>query len=407
MTSPKATRELTKNHNRDLVLKLIIDNYSTSRADIARETKLTRTTVSDVVSGLIAEGLVQEIGLGESKGGKPSILISLVPNSRYLIGINLTQDKFIGSIVNLRGEIKKTVEVPVTTSDRDQALDLLYHILDELLASEWKPVIGIGVGTPGLINTRDGILINAVNLDWHDLPLARLISQRCSLPVSLLNDSQAAAIGEFVYGEHTGSSNLIVVTVQHGVGAGILVNGQIFQGDGGGAGEIGHIVMQKDGELCRCGRRGCLETVASARAVTQHVQERAHLSEPVSFDGVERAFRSGDAVVCEVVLEAGMYLGRALGSLVGALNIETIILTGDMTHFGAEWLAAVRQSMQETALERMTQQTRVEFGRLDYRATILGASAHLLLDNYALLFRQTENSPRPTYAPLTAPRSLA
>lgn len=407
MTSPKATRQLTKNHNRDLVLKLIIDNQAISRADIARETKLTRTTVSDVVSGLILEGLVQEVGQAESKGGKPSILISLVPNSRYLIGINLTQDKFIGSIVNLRGEIKKTVEVLVESSDREPALQQVYHILDELLRSEWKPVIGIGVGTPGLINTRDGILINSVNLDWHDLPLARLIGERYGLPVSLLNDSQAAAIGEFVYGQPGSGNNLIVVTVQHGVGAGILINGQIFQGDGGGAGEIGHIVVQEGGELCRCGRRGCLETVASARAVTQHVQERGHLSAPVHFDAVERAYRAGDPVARAAVLEAGSYLGRALGSLVGVLNIETIILTGDMLRFGEDWLEAVRRSMQETALARMTQQTRVVFGRLDYRATILGASAHLLLDNYSLLFQQTDNTPRPAYAPLALQRSLA
>ena len=173
--SAKATRQLTKQHNRDLVLQMIFGNQKISRAEIARLTKLTRTTVSDVVAGLIKEGLVEEVGLGSSIGGKPSILLSLVADSRYLIGLNLMQDKFIGAVVNLCGEIKETVEIPVDGRDGTQALSLLYQILDRLTQKNWIPIVGIGVGAPGLINTREGIVISAVNLDWQDLPLAHLL----------------------------------------------------------------------------------------------------------------------------------------------------------------------------------------------------------------------------------------
>ena len=394
MTSPKATRELTRQHNRDLVLKTIVDNKTTSRADIARETKLTRTTVSDVVAGLISEGLVQEIGLASSSGGKPSILLSLVSDARYLIGVNLMQEKFIGCVVNLRGEIKETVELPVDSAESGNALQLINNILDQLMQKDWKPIIGIGVGAPGLINTKDGVLIDAVNLDLRNLPLARLLKERYHLPVSIINDSQATAIGEFVYGDHDTDTNLVVITVKHGVGAGILINGQLFQGDGGGAGEIGHIVITDNDVLCRCGRKGCLETVASARAVTQRVQELAHLSEPISIEGVETRFFADDPIAREVVLDAGRFLGKAIGSLVGTLNIKKIILTGDMTGFGDSWLEAVKTTMAGTALQRMTQETEIEFGKLDYQACILGSSAHLLLDNYSLLFTQPQNHHR-------------
>lgn len=391
MTVTKATHQLTKQHNRDLVLKMIFASETTSRAEIARATKLTRTTVSEVVSGLISEGLVEGVGLGSSIGGKPSILLSLVPDSRYMIGVNLTQDKFIGSVVNLRGEIKEIVEIPVQGSDGDAALQLVYRILDHLMSKEWKPMVGIGVGAPGLINTREGVVVNAVNLEWQDLPLAHLLQERYKIPVSVMNDSQAAAIGEFVYGDHAADNNLIVVTVKHGVGAGILINGQLFQGDGGGAGEIGHIVVQENGLPCRCGRRGCLETIASAQAVTQRMQLLSNSPHPISLDTVVEKFKQGDSIARQVVLEAGDYLGKSIGSLIGALHIQKVVLTGDMTRFGKTWLETVNNSMMKTALGRMTQDAQIEVGKLDYRACILGSSAHLLLDNYSLLFTQSGN----------------
>ncbi len=169
----KATHQQTKLHNRDLVLRTIFTHDTISRAEIARVTKLTRTTVSDAVSGLLTAGLVREVGFGSSLGGKNPILLSLEADSRYLVGLNLAQDRFIGAIVNLRGEIKETCELPVVNRNGDQALELVYQILDELLKGAWKPVVGIGVGAPGLINTREGVVLNAVNLDWRDLPLAR------------------------------------------------------------------------------------------------------------------------------------------------------------------------------------------------------------------------------------------
>lgn len=386
----KATHQQTKQHNRDLVLRTIFANETISRAEIARVTMLTRTTVSDAVTGLLAEGLVQEVGYGTSLGGKNPILLSLVADARYLIGLNLAQDKFIGAIVNLRGEIKQTVELPVHSGNGQQALEQVYQILDELLKTEWKPIVGIGVGAPGLIHTREGIVVNAVNLEWRDLPLANLLEERYRLPVTVLNDSQATAIGEYVYGEHEPDGNLVVVNVKHGIGAGILINGRLFQGDGGGAGEIGHVVVQENGAQCRCGKRGCLETVASAQAVARRVQTET--GQGATLDEIRAAFEAGDAQVRAAVLDAGHYLGTSLASLIGTLNIQKIVLTGDMTRFGDAWLDSVNRAMQEAALTRMAEGTQLEIGKLDYRGCILGASALLLLDDYSLLFTGTEES---------------
>lgn len=376
----KATHQQTKQHNRDLVLRTIFANDPISRAEIARVTHLTRTTVSDVVSGLINEGLVDEVGRGESIGGKSPILLSVIADSRYLIGLNLAQDKFIGAVVNLRGEIKETVEVEVHDDNGEKALQLVYQILDQLIRKKHKPLVGIGVGTPGLINTREGIVLSAVNLEWENLPLGSLLQKKYKIPVLVLNDSQATAIGEYVYGnKHKPDENLIVVNVKYGIGAGILVNGQLFQGDGGGAGEIGHVVVQENGELCRCGKRGCLETISSARAVMRRLKLN-------SLDAVHSAFEAGDSNAKESIERAARYLGISLANLIGTLNIQKIVLAGDMTRFGAPWLETVNASMRNAALTRMSEGTQLELGTLDYRACILGASAFLLLDGYSPLF---------------------
>ncbi len=376
----KASYQQTKQHNRDLVLRTIFSNESISRAQVARITQLTRTTVSDVVNGLLAEGLVEEVGRGKSIGGKSPILLSIVADSRYLIGLNLAQDKFVGAIVNLRGEIKEMVEVPVHDDDGQNALESVYQIINQLVRKKMKPIVGIGVGAPGLINTREGIVLTAVNLDWQDLPLGQLLQKKYKIPVSVLNDSQATAIGEYVYGrQHDPEENLIVVNVKQGIGAGILINGRLFQGDGGGAGEIGHVVVQENGTLCRCGKQGCLETVSSARAVLQQLNL-------TSLEQAQSAFESGDANAQRIISKAGHYLGISLANLIGTLNIQKIVLTGDMTRFGNAWLNILKSSMQSAALSRMSEGTRLELGALDYRACILGASAFLLLDDYSLLF---------------------
>jgi N-acetylglucosamine repressor len=380
----KATYLQTKHHNRDLVLRTIFENESISRAEVARVTRLTRTTVSDVVSSLLKEGLVEEIGKGESIGGKTPILLSIVADSRYMIGLNLAQDKFVGAIVNLRGEIKEMLEVSVFDDDGKKALDSVYQIISQLIRRKFKPIIGIGIGTPGLVMTREGIVLNAVNLDWQDLPLGDLLKKKFKLPVSILNDSQAAAIGEYAYGgkaEH--GENLVVVNVKHGIGAGILINGRLFQGDGGGAGEIGHVVVQENGELCRCGKQGCLETVASATAVLRQLKMS-------SIDQVQASFEAGDERTRQVIMKAGHYLGLSLANLIGVLNIQRIMLTGDMTRFGDAWLDVVKEAMHSSALSRLSDNTRIELGVLDYRAAILGTSAFPLLDDYSILFLQEE-----------------
>ena len=399
----KATRQQTKKQNRNLVLKIFFERSSISRAEIARMTHLTRTTVSDIVADLMAEGLVAEIGLGSSTGGKSPILISLVDNSRYFIGIDLAYNMFCGAIINLRNQISNMVCLPADGMDGEKSLKAIFEILDPLTRSDCQPILGIGVGAPGLVNSREGIVVNAVNLGWYDLPLARILEERYHLPVFLLNDCQAAAMGEFIYGQSSPASpNMIVVRAGHGIGSGIIINGQLFQGDGGAAGEIGHVVVvHENGLPCRCGNSGCLETVASARAVVQQAQRLAGNTSftatagndphAVTLETLEKAVVNGDEAALQIIVQAGRYLGLAVASLVGMLNIHNVVLMGEMTRFGDPWLDAIRETVAKTALSRLARDATIHIGSLRENGVILGAAASMASD-YSLLFNNNAHS---------------
>ena len=392
----KATRQHTKEHNRNLVLKYIFQHESISRAEIARITRLTATTVSDIVADLIEVGLVSEIGVGRSIGGKNPILLNLVEDAKWLISLDLAHNQFRGAVVNLRGKIQQSVTLPVNDRTGDEALALVFEILDQLIPSASQPLLGIGVGAPGLINTSEGLIVHSVNLNWVNLPLTPLLKKRYHLPVYILNDSQAAAIGEYTYGkDHQADEDLIVINVRHGIGAGIVINGLLFQGDGGSAGEIGHIVVVPEGGvLCRCGKKGCLETVASAQALIKRVRSLlgqypdsplAQVPHEINLETIEQAFKSDDPLACQAVLETAHYIGFAVSNLVGILNIQKIVLAGDMTRFGQPWLDEIRTTMSHTSLAEVAQNTRIEIGQFSENGIILGASA-IMVNNYSLLF---------------------
>jgi predicted NBD/HSP70 family sugar kinase len=385
----KATHAQTRQHNHRLILRTVYDFGPISRADVARNTGLTRTTVSDVVADLLDDGMVEEVGRGPSSGGKAPILLSLVGDARQVIGLDLGEETFAGALVNLRGEIRRVVELPVDGRNGDDALALVFRLVEELLADTAATPLGIGIGTPGLVDTRTGTIRWAVNLDWENLPLGGLLTERFGLPAYVANDSQAAALAEYTFGaDARRRSNLVTIKVGRGIGAGLVLNGSLFQGDGFGAGEIGHVAVVDDGAACRCGRFGCLETVASSRAIAARAGILAReLGTPLAaaaaerdltIDDVVRGFAAGDEAARTAALEAARFLGRAIAGVIGVLNIERIVLDGPVTAFGEEWRATIADEARRRALTLLSGSTAIEFGRPSRNVVVVGASALLI-----------------------------
>ena len=277
--------------------------------------------------------MVEEVGRGPSSGGKAPILLSVIDDARHVIGLDLGESTFVGALVNLRGEVRRSVELPVEGRDGDDALALVYRLVDELKDAGEGTLIGIGVGTPGVIDTRTGTIRWAVNLDWQDLPLGKLLHERYGVPVNVANDSQAAALAEYTFGgDATRRPNLVAIKVGRGIGAGIVLNGTLFQGDGFGAGEIGHIVVEDDGAECRCGRFGCLETVASGPAIVARARQLG--LEAQTLDDVRLALVAGDEHALAAARYAGRFLGRAIASLIGAVDIHEVVVHGPVAELG-------------------------------------------------------------------------
>ena len=389
-TSRKVTREDSKIHNSNLVLRTIYTQGEISRAGIARQTRLTAATVSTIVADLIERGLVEESGPVSSARGKPPTLVHVATDAFHLIGLDLARSEFQGAVTDLRGKILHQASAPIDGQIGEAALALVYQLIDRLLACAERPILGIGIGSSGIIDARRGLVLQAVNFGWYDLPLQKLLAERYGLPVHIANDNDMAALAEYSYGRYKNSSELVTVNVGYGIGAGLIINHQIYHGHGFGAGEIGHVTVVEDGEQCRCGNRGCLETVASSRAITQRarlIAESGKGSLPgilapsldeINIQHVVQAYLAGDQTLQPLVDEAGRYLGIALANLVGVLSIEHILLSGSVAGFGPPLFKSIQQEIERRSLARSVSKTRVEPATFEKDAVLLGTVALLL-----------------------------
>jgi predicted NBD/HSP70 family sugar kinase len=374
-SSVKATHAHTRAHNASLVLRALYDLGPISRADIARLTGLTRTSVGELVAELEEEGLAHDVGRGPSTGGKAPTLVALRSDARTIITLDLGERTFTAALANLRGELRARRTRDVEGRDGEAALRLVHELIEEVRGEARSPILGIGVGTPGVVDA-EGTIRWAVNLDWQDLPLGRILEERYGPPTFVANDSRAAALATYLFMGDERPQNLIAIKVGRGIGAGLVLRDQLFVGDGSAAGEIGHVVVEPDGAACRCGRFGCLETVASAQAV---VREAAAQGLPVhGLDDLVRLVSADDDRALAITRAAGRALGGAIAGLTGALDIQRIVLLGTMTSLGAPWFDAIQDEATRRTLATSGGAARIVDGGTGEDATLLGACALLL-----------------------------
>ncbi|WP_137844173.1 ROK family transcriptional regulator [Microbacterium sp. 2FI] len=305
----KVLPEHARGHNRALVLQTLFHQGAMSRADLSRETGLTRVTISDLVAELISDGFVADKGVREASGpGKPAILLDLDRDGHRIVGLDLSgSDSLSGAVLTLDGDIVVRREVALP-----EAADLVSTVIDlarALVADSHAPVLGIGVGTPGVVDDH-GVILSAPNLGWAGFDLEGELQSALGLPVLVANDANAAVLAEYTFGG--ARDDVLLVKVGRGVGSGLLASGQPMRGSRFAAGEIGHVTVGTDGgPECVCGKIGCLEAWLSAPALTARL---AAAPTPEERDGILR--------------DAGERLGIALAPVVGVLDLSEIILSG-------------------------------------------------------------------------------
>jgi len=354
-----------------MVLQHLFHSGPTSRADLARSTGLTRVTISDLVAELISEKLVEELGIRirtRGKVGKPATLVGMCTETFQIVAIDLAEDDwFRGAVMTLAGGIVTRRAVQLEARTGEHAQELLTALAADLLAAATQPVIGVGIGSPGVID-RAGVVIEAPNRAWYGVPLAASLSVRLGVPVHVANDANTRALGEYAFGGASGDG-LMVLTVGQGVGAGIVVDGMLVTGPGDAAGEIGHltVVDARDQRLgdpapvaCACGRSGCLETVLSVPALHRLVA------------GLDP--HSSDVALASV----GRVLGVALAPVVSALNLAEVLFSGPPELLDGPLRAAALATIRERTMPVIGDQLSVRMATLGEDAALSGAAVLVL-----------------------------
>lgn len=355
----KVLPEHARGHNRSLVLQTLFHRGAMSRADLSRETGLTRVTISDLVAELIGDGFVVEKGMREgSRPGKPAMLVDVDRAGHRIIGLDLSgSDAFIGAVLTLDGDIVARAETP-HPADASEVLAAVISLAERLVGEAKAPVLGIGVGTPGVIDDR-GIVLTAPNMGWVGFDLEGVLSEALGLEVLVANDANAAVLAEYTFGGS--GDDVLLVKVGSGVGSGLLAGGQPMRGSRFAAGEIGHVTVGTDGgPLCACGKVGCLEAWLSVPALTARADEAA----PDERDTVLR--------------DAGERLGIALAPVVGALDLSEIVLSGPPELLGGVLAQATAEALRTRTLAPFHEGVRVRMTEQGQDIVLRGAAVMVL-----------------------------
>ncbi|MFI9838462.1 ROK family protein [Nonomuraea sp. NPDC051941] len=320
---------------RTAILALLGTVGPLSRSEIARRLDLSPATVTQLTRELMGHGMLEELDLTPSRGGRPAMRLGLVGSAGRALGVKVTAEHLVLVDVRLDGEVLGSWERPFDPSAPD-ALDSLAGAISSVVAESsaderTPPLLGIGVGVPGSVDDQAAGTVNAPTLGWRAMAVGDWLRRRLELPVLVENDVNALAAAERLYGRGRTHRDFLVVTIGRGVGAAIVADGRVYRGARGGAGEFGHLPVDPGGPVCGCGARGCLEAYVGAAGLLAAARAKnVHLDLPA----LGRAAAGGDAGAREVFAEAGAILGRATAGLINVVDPEVVVVLGEGT---ADW----------------------------------------------------------------------
>jgi glucokinase-like ROK family protein len=392
-----ADQTLIRRVNTAVILDTLRRYGPLSRAEVAARTGLNRSTVSIIVNGLIEEGLVHETEFQNSRIGRPGLLLVLNPRGGFAVGVEIGVDfisvlltDFTANILWKQRVVSDPAEAQIDIIDHTS--ELIQQAIDMGLHEGLRP-LGIGLGVPGLVDIRQGKLAFAPNLRWTNVPLRLILTQRFNLPSFVENEANAAALGEYYFGVARGVDSFIYLSAGIGLGGGVMIDGKLFRGSSGYAGEVGHMTIDPGGELCGCGKYGCWETKVGPRAVLRRVRkilaDGAHSVitdlaggdlDRVTFDIVVQAARVNDPVALEALQDVGKYLGIGVVNLINIFNPELIVLGGALSVANEFLLPVIRGTVCESALKPSCENIRFEASGHGEDACVMGAVA-LVLDD--------------------------
>jgi predicted NBD/HSP70 family sugar kinase len=405
-TSKGADLRLMRELNRLLILNGVRVSGPITRVAVAHRTGLSRTTVSSIVDELLTDNLLFEGNTVEAAptGGRRATLLHFNADAGYVIGVDLGRSHLTLLLTNLAGHIIARRSGPFDASlgpeiCLQQAIASLMDFTAEYRIG-WHQIIGVGLGIPGPMDAASRMLVRPPRMPgWDQFDMRTVMERACKVPIYLDNDANMGARGESQYGAGRNVENMAYVKVATGIGCGLIMNGDIYRGSGGTAGELGHVTIDDNGPVCDCGNRGCLEVVAGAAAVTLAAARDVYRDSSGKNDGLDagrpaaadpqtgapldvadvvQAALAGDKVAQEAIERAGYHIGIALAGLVNIFNPSLILLDGSMARAGEFLLAPIRQGIARRSLAASSAATRIDLAQLGDNAIALGAVATVI-----------------------------
>lgn len=379
--------------NRFAILHAIRDAGTISRVDLARRTGLSQATVTGITAELLGEGMLLEMEGGRSDGGRRPVPLALNPGGAYTVGVHLSVDQIAVVLMDLQAGILKThskmLEPENYTPER-----LVEVLVESVQTCLWqadftkKQISGIGVAIPGLIDSRTGFVHYVPNYKWNNIDLADRLRKRMGVAVYVENSANTLAIYEQWFGAGRGADNFLLITTEHGIGAGLVLDGKIYRGSSGIAGEFGHTVVDDQGPLCRCGQRGCLEAICGNNAILREAKEAIRRGQWIietgepTIEAVLADAKGGNPSLRAIYQRVGRTFGVGIGNLCKLFDPEKIIITGKGVLAGELLFGPMRETLPPGI--SFTREARIRLHIQEWQPTLYarGAGALVLQEVY-------------------------
>ncbi len=390
----KIDKSVINTMNKRNVLQAIRASGQVFKAEIARSTGLSIPTVMKITDELIARGLVKETGKGESSGGKPPQLLEFVQDRHYVVGVDIGTTNILCILMDMSANIVYKHSVPTMVDDSpDVIIDRIAASIDTVIAQsevEQECLLGIGLGMPGLLDKETGTVLFSPDFHWERIELLSALKARYAMPMVVHNVTHSMAMAQkwFGYGRDDVNS-FICVNLGHGIGSALFLDGELFSGGSGSAGELGHMTMEKDGPICVCGNPGCLEALASGDAIARRaraeisvledaiIRKKADEGRLEAKDVFEAAGRQNDAAQ-RIIGDAAEYIGLALAKVINLLDPEMIVLEGGLSRAGSSFITAIHDNAQRYQMKYAGRNTRIVVSELAEQSAAIGSATFLI-----------------------------
>ncbi len=374
--------------NKQIVLNYVRDRSPISRADIARETELQRSTVSSIVDGLHAAGLIEEIGSGDSTGGRKPTLLRLKTGNAVAIGVDLTPRETRIAVADLSGSVLESETFPTSPSESfmtEKILETVAKFNDKYIDDD----LAVGISVPGVTDQLAGRVRYVPYFQWRDWDIGNQITKKIGIPVTIENDANAIALAELWFGreEFRKTTNFITVMVAEGIGTGIVFDGQVYRGEKGAAGEFGHMIVGSNAPVqCSCGSFDCWEAHASENAMLARyhklVKENISLSRNIDIHQLVGLANQGEAEALAVMKETAKYLGIGISNLIVGLSPQAIVVSGKITR-AWDCIYDELSSIIERSVRQGLPKTKLLASSLGDQPTLIGSLSLVLAKKFA------------------------